>query len=143
MRSKKIAKNILAIIFIVFSTTVLAKTETDSQPKSENIYTEDKPNVVVSASQPEFIIKLKSNPTTGYAWFLRHYNDILVTPKKHSFQSPDKKLIGAPGYELWTFSIKPAGFVVPQQTVLRFVYARPWQGADSASQVVFRVTTQG
>jgi inhibitor of cysteine peptidase len=106
-----------------------------------NVYSEDKPNIAIDAQHSEFVIKLKSNPTTGYAWFLREYNHNLITPVKHTFQGPSTKLMGAPGYELWTFKMKPDAFIVPQQMTIRFIYARPWQGADSSTQVVFRVTT--
>lgn len=108
---------------------------------SDEVYTDQKPNIAVDASHPEFTIQLKSNPTTGYAWFLREYNHNLITPVKHKFQAPTTKMMGSPGYELWTFKVKPAAFVVPHQMVLRFVYSRPLQGADSSTQVVFRVTT--
>ncbi|HSW68604.1 MAG TPA: protease inhibitor I42 family protein [Gammaproteobacteria bacterium] len=110
--------------------------------ESVTVYTEDKPAVMVQAKQPEFSIKLASNPTTGYSWYLRADDVNLVQPVKHVFQAPEnKKLIGAPGYEIWTFRVKPSGFVVPTQTAIRFVYARPWEMNSQARQVVFQVTT--
>ena len=107
------------------------------------IYTEEKPGIQVVPHQPVFTVKLKSNPTTGYSWFLREYDPNLMSPVKHSYVPPEKQMIGAGGYELWTFKIKPAGFLVPQQTVLRMIYSRPWQGNDNSTQVVFRVSTSG
>jgi inhibitor of cysteine peptidase len=107
-----------------------------------NIYTENNTAIGVSASQPEFIIKLKSNPTTGYSWFLRDYNSALVESISHEFQAPtDKKLMGAPGYELWKFKVKPAAFTVPQQTTIKLVYARPWESGESSTQQIFKITT--
>jgi inhibitor of cysteine peptidase len=112
------------------------------ETKAETIYSEDKQNILVTGGQREFTLKLKSNPTTGYSWFLREYDSQLLTPVKHRFQKPtDEKLMGAPGYEFWTFRVKPAGFVVPQQTILRMVYTRPWQGSDGSTQIVFRLST--
>lgn len=106
------------------------------------VFTEEKTGIGITSTHPQFIIKLKSNPTTGYSWFMREYDNELVQPIRHTFEAPkDSKLAGAPGYELWTFRMKPAAFVVPQQTVLRFVYVRPWEGSDSVKQVVFRVST--
>jgi inhibitor of cysteine peptidase len=122
------------VLIITFSAATIAN--------ESNVYTEDKPNIALDAEHTEFTIKLKSNPTTGYAWFLREYNHHLITPVKHSFQTGNAKLIGASGYELWTFKMSPAAFVVPQQMIIRFVYARPWQGAENSTQVVFRVTTR-
>ncbi|MEO8400272.1 MAG: protease inhibitor I42 family protein, partial [Gammaproteobacteria bacterium] len=87
--------------------------------------------------------KLKSNPTTGYSWFLRSFDSNLIQPVRHNFEAPTgKKLMGAPGYDIWTFHVKPAGFTVPQETVIRFIYARPWNSSDQTRQVVFTVTTQ-
>jgi len=113
-----------------------------SPTNNDNIYTEDKTNILVTAAQPQFTIKLKSNPTTGYSWFLREYDSNLVSPVKHTFQHADQGLMGAPGYELWTFKMKPAALVVPQQTIIRFNYARPWTSTDTSTQLVFHVVTQ-
>ncbi|OAI48578.1 hypothetical protein AYO45_04710 [Gammaproteobacteria bacterium SCGC AG-212-F23] len=105
------------------------------------MYTQEKPVVMVQRLQPEFVIQLKSNPTTGYSWFLRSYDANLLTPVKHVFQATsNKKLIGAPGYELWTFKVKPEAFSVPHQTEIQFVYQRPWEAAGAAgSKTVFKV----
>ena len=106
------------------------------------VHTQDKSAFTVTSKQAEFTIKLKSNPTTGYSWYLTSYNANVVQPVKHTFEAPAKKLMGAPGYELWTFKVKPEGFVVPQQTQIQFVYQRPWEAGSSKDQpTVFTVTT--
>jgi len=105
-------------------------------------YTQDKPIVMVTSENQEFIIKLKSNPTTGYSWFLRDYSTNLIEPVKHEFVPPINKLVGAPGFELWTFRARPDAFIVPQQTSIRFVYARPWEASETTTQAIFKVTTQ-
>ena len=128
----RIVKIILAG-FLVFSGVTHADTP---------VTTEDKPAITVSEAMPEFVVKLKSNPTTGYSWFLRDYNSNLLTPVKHVYEAAtDKKLVGAAGYELWTFRVRAAATVVPQQTMIRFVYTRPWQTEDTGTQKVFKVTT--
>lgn len=145
MTMKKIlalaAKNILAVSLILFSVTAAAQQA--AKPPAGNVYGEDKTNIAVTPDQPTFVIKLKSNPTTGYSWFLREYDNTLVTPVKHDFIPPGKALIGAPGYEVWTFKAKPAAFSVPQITNIRMIYARPWQSGESTTQLVFHVATQG
>jgi len=98
--------------------------------------------VTVSSNQPEFVLKLKSNPTTGYSWSLREYNANVVTLVKHVFKAPVKGLIGAPGFDYWTFRVKPAGFITPQSFTIHMVYARPWESKDSGTEVVFRVNTK-
>ena len=137
----------LTIFLLILSPFALAiekpTTSTTNNSTSNKLYTEDNLNIMVSPDQPMFMIKLKSNPTTGYSWFLREYDASMIIPLKHNFQAPTQNLIGASGFETWTFKVKSAGFTVPQQTTIRMIYARPWQSMDSSTQLVFRVTTQG
>lgn len=134
-------KNTNRLIYIlIFYVALFGKTMALDKINAESFYTENQSNVIVKKSQPQFSIKLKSNPTTGYSWFLREYNSKFILPLKHQFEKPTKQLVGASGYEIWTFRVKPAGFSVPQQTQIRFVYTRPWQAKESASVLTFRVT---
>lgn len=97
--------------------------------------------ISVRQTQPDFIIKLKSNPTTGYIWSLHNYDRSLLASVKHEFHAPKTDLVGAPGYELWTFHVKPAAFVKPVRTVVSFVYARPWEKSQPADSATFVVKT--
>lgn len=129
----KLHRVLIALLAITISTALFAETP---------VYTQDKTAIMVSASKPEFVIKLKSNPTTGYSWFLTDYNANLIEPLKHQYEPPtDKKLVGAPGYETWTFRMKSAAFAVPQQTLIRLVYARPWETLDKGQVVTYRITS--
>lgn len=129
--------NAIVLLLSLFSSCVIWAVQ-----DSRIIYTEDKLSVVVTKNNPEFTIKLKSNPSTGYSWFLRDYNMDLIQPIKHSVEkSTDKKLMGASGYEVWTFQTKPAAFVVPHQTLIRFYYSRPWETIGPGSQIAFTVST--
>lgn len=113
-----------------------------AQQKEVITYSEDKLAVSVLPEQPQFIVRLKSNPTTGFSWFLSGYNAQLLKPVKQSYlAATDKKLIGAAGYETWVFEVKPDAFIVPQQTEIHFVYARPWSVTEQANQLVFKVST--
>ncbi len=137
MRGSTILKCICVFAFMVKSVSA------STINKEDAVYTQDKLSISVSANQPEFTIKLKSNPTTGYSWFLKSYSEKLIQPVKYVFQAPqDKKLMGAPGYELWTFRAKPDAFVVPQQTSLSFAYARPWETDVNSQPLVFTVNTK-
>jgi inhibitor of cysteine peptidase len=121
---------------------ITVKNTDSASAKTNHSYNKQNSNISVDSSHPEFVIKLKSNPSTGYSWYLREYDANLVVPTKHSFsKSSQPGLVGAPGYESWIFEVKPAGFIVPQQTLIRFVYARPWQAADDTTQLVFHVST--
>lgn len=131
-------------IKLILILAALLSSATFAATNQATTYTEDNVSVQASPAQPIFVIKLKSNPTTGYSWFLREYDARFIKPMKHAYQAPQnpKNLMGASGYELWTFSVTPAAFKVPHQTIVRFVYARPWQSLDQAKHLAFRVTTQ-
>jgi inhibitor of cysteine peptidase len=142
MRNSKL---ILATLIMagLFNSPVFADAVVRTPRVELPIYTQDKLAAVVTSDQPEFVIKLKSNPTTGYSWFLRDYNFELIVPISHVFEpAEDKKLLGAPGYETWIFKAKPAAFVVPQQTSIRFVYARPWETGEGSMQLMFKVSME-
>jgi inhibitor of cysteine peptidase len=127
--------------FLIIVSTFIFNAATFAAINSSTVYTENKLAIVATPDKPSFTIKLQSNPTTGYSWYLRGYDASLVTAQTHHFQAATRQLVGAPGYELWTFHVKPAGFTVPQQTVIRFVYARPWEATDDSKELVFRVST--
>jgi len=131
-------KPLVAIIILCLAT--IAHAEAISTPVPL-VFTEEQPNILLNSNQSTFTVKLKSNPTTGFSWFLREYDPAILTPVRRVYDAPDAKLMGAGGYERWIFKVKPAGFVVPQQTTIRFVYTRAWQGVESSTQVVFRVST--
>ena len=126
---------IFKLVCLVFAFGVFNIAWADAQ-----VYTEKNLGFVVKADQPQFTIKLKSNPTTGYTWLLREYDTQLITPVRHEFvANKEKKLTGAPGYDFWTFQVKPEAFVVPQQRTIHFVYVRPWEGAGQSNQITFNV----
>ena len=104
-------------------------------------YTEDQLNIIVTKDQSQFVIQLKSNPTTGYNWFLRDYDAKLITPLKYKYEAPNNKIMGASGSDTWTFSVKPTAFIVPQMMQIRFIYTRPWETQEEVKQLVFWVFT--
>src|SRR5437879_1870634 len=141
----RILTKILALLMMSFSINqIMAATSNISrQPDLTPVYTEDKLAVIVPSNQPTFAIKLKSNPTTGFSWYLKSYDSNVLQPVKHVFVPPaNRKLIGATGYEVWTFRVKPNGFSVPMQTTIQFVYGRPWEANGQVTPLVFQVTTQ-
>lgn len=96
--------------------------------------------IMVGKTESVFTINLKSNPTTGFSWFLVGYDRNLIQPVGHKYYAPDVKLIGAGGYEKWSFKVKPAGFIVPQVTNIHLAYTRPWSLEDY-KPVTFKVVT--
>ena len=125
-------KKFLILALVCFSTITFAK-------KTEFVsFTEDKLAVLVTPDQPQFILKLKSNPTTGYSWFLKSYDANIFIPKKHFFNAEkNSHLVGAPGIEEWVFATKKDAFIVPQTSMMTFVYKRPWENSTDNREVSF------
>lgn len=112
------------------------------QAKSpEIVFSDPTKSILVQKSNPVFEIVLQSNPTTGYSWFLKNYDNNLITLVSHSYYPPlDQKLVGAPGYDKWIFRVKPEGFIAPQLTNITLIYMRTWE--DQGAQVInFKVVT--
>jgi inhibitor of cysteine peptidase len=130
----------LVIILLVLSNAVFAFAKQSAIP----IYNQEKTDIAVAPKQAQFTLRLKSNPTTGYRWFLREYDEHLVEPVDHHFQVEEnnKKLMGAAGYELWTFRMMPLAFMVPRQTTIQMVYARSWE-KNQAEPITFTVSSSG
>lgn len=95
--------------------------------------------ITVNKSQPQFSIKLQANHSTGYVWALKLYDKSILTLKSHAYIRPNTKLIGASGYEFWTFAVAPKAFGQGKTTELQFLYARPWKNNDAKTQTNFKV----
>ncbi len=110
---------IASVVYFVFTDALIAA---ELLPEC----TPQKPVVTVTTVQPFFIVKLPSNPTTGFSWFLQQYNNMTIEPIRHVFlPATNKKLVGAAGMEAWYFRAKTS--VVPQQFFVELVYARPFE----------------
>jgi inhibitor of cysteine peptidase len=103
-------------------------------------FTDPSKSIMVDKSSPTFTIKLQSNPSTGFSWFLVKYDSNLITPISHKYIAPDTKLVGAPGYEEWVFKADPRALVVPQITKIQLAYTRPWN-LEGYRTTTFKVVT--
>lgn len=108
---------------------------------SATIYSEAKNHVILSGKERTFTVHLKSNPTTGYQWYLRDYHTKMMMPIAHRFVAAEEKLIGSGGVEEWEFRVSDQAMAYPHQLTLRMIYARPSQGTEASTTVVFRVST--
>ena len=71
-----------------------------------------------------FIIRLESNPTTGYSWNLPEIPSEIVQKISNVYE-PEKtngNIVGSGGTEIWTFKAISKGNIT-----LTFQYARPWE----------------
>ena len=127
-------KQELACVLGVVIAAVVAPAENapkDPAPPPERRVFEDylaKDDLINVRAGQRFSIRLRSNPTTGYAWMLDGAPDSnLVNMVTNVFEAPpDDGLVGAGGHEIWTFKARKAG-----ETRVTLRYARPWEkGAD-------------
>ena len=79
----------------------------------------------------EYIVKLPSNPSTGYSWTaIVNGREEILSLKEKIMEQPDDKseagghLKGRPGYETWKFSALSAG-----RSDLLLEYRRSWEGS--------------
>ncbi|PTU76108.1 protease inhibitor I42 family protein [Pseudomonas mangrovi] len=69
------------------------------------------------------ILRLPSNPSTGYRWELLNTPDALRSLGPEVYSSPDKvDMVGAAGHSTWRFQATAAG-----KGSLRLAYQRPWE----------------
>lgn len=81
------------------------------------------------------LVKLGSNPTTGYEWSVAKTDDkLLPTDGETEFDVPTTQMAGAPTVQTLFFKAKAVGKVV-----LNLQYTRPWE-EDVAPAKVYKVT---
>jgi len=105
---------------------------------TKGIFTDPNKAIQVTRQSPRFSLTLRSNPTTGYSWFLVGYDHNLIAPVSNQFKADTSK-VGAPGKEIWTFKVKPEAFIVPQATELTLQYFRPWVVPTNGRKLSFLV----
>ncbi len=118
-------KFVMRLFLFLFPLSLFAKSP---------IYTETQTHITIKSSQPTFIIKLKSNPTTGYEWSV-NFNNKLLKLVRYMYESsydPTKRMqmVGAPGYGVWTFELVPqplGALALIKTTEVQFFYQRRWE----------------
>jgi len=69
------------------------------------------------------MLRLSSNPTTGYRWALKSVDqDILSQNGKPAYLPGNGRRVGAGGTEIWRFVAEKPG-----ETTLTMIYARSWE----------------
>lgn len=131
---------IKSLIIMSLSCIVISAFAAKPASSVKKIYDNPKKPIVVTKNNATVTIKLPSNATTGYSWFLDEYNHKLIKAVSAKYVPPKIMIAGAPGYMLWTFKLKKAAFVVPQITKVELIYARAWDLKDSADKSIVFVT---
>lgn len=134
-KSYKLILQFFSIFLLAFFLALPSYAEADKIK-----FTDPQNPILVKKSSPTFDIILQSNGTTGYSWALKTYDTDFIKPLKKKYYPATSGLIGAGGYEKWTFRVKPEGFIVPQVTSIMLIYQRPWE-ASGAQVTNFKVVT--
>lgn len=125
-------KKIFLGFFLLFSASIFAQ--------SSPVFTDNKTPIKVMQNQT-FCITLPSNMTTGYSWKWHSniFDSRLVSLVGHRYFAPNTKLVGAPGYEVWTFKANPSKsgqpYAVRQVGHIVMEYQRPWDKTPGKKQV--------
>ena len=76
----------------------------------------------------KIMVKLCSNPSTGFKWKYETIGDIVLKEEDYDFEEAEGDgVIGAAGKEVWTFEAIEKG-----TTEVRMEYSRPWEGGEQA-----------
>ncbi|KTD67360.1 MULTISPECIES: protease inhibitor I42 family protein [Legionella] len=86
----------------------------------------DNSTMDVSVNNPNFVVTLPANPTTGFQWKVVRYDKNLLILSNSAYEGTKTNLIGAGGQMHFTFELKK-GKSYPESTVLVFKYARSWE----------------
>ena len=134
----KKCRNLCGFLTLFFVLTGFAATNGNNS--NSVVATDPLKPIVVKQAQPMFTVILQSNPTTGFSWALKSYDENFIKPVKRVYVAGPRGLIGSGGYEKWTFAVKPSGFVVPQTTNITLIYSRAWE-LEGAQATNFKVVT--
>lgn len=97
-------------------------------------YTESGTKININVNH-EFIIALKSNPTTGFSWQESHDGAILeLVESNYEQDKASSGMVGVGGTEYYTFKALKKG-----ETEITMVYRQPWAGGAEGETKVFTV----
>lgn len=81
------------------------------------------------------VVRLQSNPSTGYGWTYTVSGDPVLRLDSVSGEAPAPNgMVGTPGEQVWSFRAQGSG-----RAVLTYVYARAWE-KDTAPAKTFTLT---
>ena len=128
--------------FLVLVMLMISNGYADQIPTPIPIYTNANQTITVTQKSPEFKIQLKANPTTGYTWTTKQFDQQLLTLVNYHYIPPSIQMPGAGGIAEWDFKCNTKAFVKPQSTIIHLLYARSWDVTDHPTNVEFTVKTK-
>lgn len=90
----------------------------------------------ISPSQKNIVISLKTNPSTGFSWSIKSYDQTILKLNKTTYEAPHNKpqVLGASGKIHYIFDIIATPHA--KNTKIIFIYQRPWEPKTGVIQKV-------
>ena len=124
----------LAVAALVVVVVVAACSSDGGDEVLGRVVTEaDSTNEVELTAGEEFVVRLESNPSTGYGWVIAETSTPGIAEfKLRSYEDPDDvDVVGAAGFEVFTFEAGPSG-----AGILRLEYVRSFDDPPVPDRVV-------
>ena len=107
-------------------------------PAPLNVTDANSGDSVALARNQQLVVRLPSNPTTGYRWALAHQSTPVLEPEGAPTYEKGAGAEGASGTETWRFAPTQAG-----EGTLRLEYRRLWEADAAPARVVsYKVTVR-
>jgi inhibitor of cysteine peptidase len=128
----------LATVVVTIAACTLFQGSPKPPPEPVTVSADQSGTSVALASGQDLVVRLPSNPTTGYRWIYVEPKDAVLRvdgPSSYEAQSAGGAA-GAGGTEIWKLApLKPG------QQQLRFEYRRPWEQDVAPSRVATYTVT--
>ncbi len=128
----------LATVVATVAACTLFQGSPKPPPEPVTVSADQSGTSVALASGQDLVVRLPSNPTTGYRWIYVEPKDAVLRvdgPSSYEAQSAGGAA-GAGGMEIWKLApLKPG------QQQLRFEYRRPWEQDVAPSRVATYTVT--
>ena len=133
MVQRILAPAIMAVAVVIAAGCGLFAKKEPPPPPPVTVSTAQSGTSVELAPGQTVIVRLPSNPTTGYRWVYVEPKDAVLRvdgPSTYESSQAAGGPAGAGGIEIWKLAAFKAG-----QQQLRFEYRRPWEQDAAPSQV--------
>ena len=141
MRERFLVASLMAGTVAIASGCGLIQKSEKPPPEPVTVTTAQAGTGVELAAGQALLVRLPSNPTTGYRWVYVEPKDAVLRvdgPSSYEAAQSAGNTAGAGGTEIWKLAPLKAG-----QQQLRFEYRRPWEQDVAPSQVAtFAVTVK-
>jgi inhibitor of cysteine peptidase len=107
-------------------------------PAPLNVTDANSGDSVALARNQQLVVRLPSNPTTGYRWALAQQSTPVLEPEGAPTHEKGAGAEGASGTETWRFAPTQAG-----EGTLRLEYRRLWEADTAPARVVsYKITVR-